>query len=86
MTCELQVSTAEHEKLHHVEAVCIYEYERGDGSRFAVIGEFGDLSEMKDRAERFEMFIVFEGDPKLLGKVATLVTDLAPPAAKGAEA
>ncbi len=79
MTCDLHISTEEYEKLKHVEAVCIYEYERGDGSRFAVIGGFGDLSEMKARAERFEMLVVFEGDPKVRCKTATLVADLVPP-------
>ena len=84
MTCDLQVSTDDYEKLDHVEAVCIREYERGDGSRFALIVAFGDLDEMKSRAERVEMIIVFDGDPKIVANVATLVADLLPP--EGAEA
>ncbi len=79
MTCNIEISTEQYEELQTVEAVCIMEYERKDGTRFGIIDGFGNVDEMKALTEAIEYVIVFNGTPKMLGKVMRLVSELLPP-------
>lgn len=79
MTATLNLTPEEYRRVCSAEAICLCEFEQADGSRVASLEAVGSMEEMKAEAARFQLVVRWDGDPKIVGKVAVLSKNLLPP-------
>lgn len=76
--CPLSVTQEQYDAISQCEAIVVSEFEREDGSRYGNIIDWGDESEMHDRANTIDILILPLGI-KSLGKVVVPVSQLINP-------
>jgi len=76
--CPLQMTQAEYSQILKCDAVIVREYERDNGTRWAVPVAWGDAEEMQEQAEIPTLQVVIDGvqGVKIVCQRAVLVSEL----------